>query len=130
MLSCVMCVTNAGHLESGKLSKDHWYTIDNIIVKMSDGRRLKRYAVCVDGKWKSNQRMTLREARETVESLKRDYSRPAFTPLTIAQMREIAKKNGAEQAYNLLLLGGYGFIEGTCKDYDDLLNEFKMGMEH
>lgn len=122
-----MCITNEGTHERGELSKGHWYTIDDITLKMSDGRRLKRYAVCVDGRWESNQQMTLREARAEVERLKHEYSVPQFTPLSIAEMREIAAEKGAEQAYNLLLIGGYGFIEGTCKDYDELLKEFERG---
>ena len=130
MLRCIMCVTNEGTFERGRLDAKHWYNIDRITLKMSDGKRLRRYAVGVDGSWNSSHQMTLREAREKVESLKHDYSRPVFTPLTVAQMREIAKAQGAEQAYNLLLLGGYGFIEGTCKDYDDLLKEFETDMKH
>ena len=62
-----------------------------------------------------------------VEQLKHDYSRPVFKPLSIDSIRKYAKDNGAEQAYNLLLLGGYGFIEGTCRDYDELLKEFERG---
>ena len=128
MLDCIMCISNTGTFERGQLGKCHWYTIDNIVLKMASGKRLKRYAVCVDGRWKSDQQMTLREAREEVEKLKLDYSIPKFKPLTIAEMRQFAKEKVAEQAYNLLLLGGYGFIEGTCKDYDELLKEFESGL--
>lgn len=52
-----------------------------------------------------------------------------FKPIPIAEMRKVAKEQGFEQAYNILLIGGYGFIEGTVKDYDELLEEFRKGME-
>mgnify|MGYP007057696119 CR=1 FL=1 len=42
-----------------------------------------------------------------------------FKPIPIAEMRNVAKEQGFEQAYNILLIGGYGFIEGTVKDYDE-----------
>ena len=129
MLRCVMCITNNGTFERFDLGNGHRCTIDNITVKMSDGTRLKRYAVCLDGRWHSNQQLTLREARRMVEQHKQDFSKPVFKPIPIEEMRQIAREKGAEQAYNLLLLGGYGFIEGTCKDYDNLLAEFKRGIE-
>lgn len=129
MLDCVMCISNEGTFERGELSSGHWYTIDNITLKMSSGKRLKRYAVCLDGRWKSNQQMSLKEAREEVERLKRDFSTEKFKPIPIAEMRKLAKEVGTEQAYNILLIGGYGFIEGTCKDYDDLLKEFESGFK-
>ena len=69
---CIMCITNEGTFEKGRISNSEWYTIDNITLKMSDGKRLKRYAVCVNGRWKSNQQMTLREAREEVARLKEE----------------------------------------------------------
>ena len=71
----IMCITNNGILERGWLDGGNWYTIDNITVKMSNGKRLKRYAVCENGTWKSNQTMTLREARTVVEELRDKYRR-------------------------------------------------------
>ena len=70
--SCVMCITNEGTFEKGRISDSQWYTIDNITLKMSDGRRLKRYAVCVNGRWNSNLQMSLREARAEVARLKEE----------------------------------------------------------
>ena len=70
MLDCVMCITNEGHFERGWISGGTWYTIDRITVKMASGKRFKRYAVCVNGTWKTNQQMTLREARAEVKRLK------------------------------------------------------------
>lgn len=124
-------VTNEGTYERVLLPKGHVVTIDRLTLKMADGKRLRRYAVCLDGCWKScrDNEISLREARERVEMLKHDFSRPVFKPLTIDEMRQVAREKGAEQAYNLLLLGGYGFIEGTCKDYDDLLKEFERNMQ-
>ena len=120
-------VTNEGIYEWFYLPKGHVVTIDRLTLKMTDGKRVRRYAVCVDNCWRSarDNELTLRQARAKVEQIKHDYSRPAFKPLTIEEMRQVAREKGTEQAYNLLLLGGYGFIEGTCKDYDDLLEEFK-----
>ena len=123
-----MCITNEGVLERGTLDKTHWYTLDRITLKMSDGSRLKRYAVCVNGTWHSNQQMTLREARAHIEQLKHDYSRPVFKPITADGMREYAKQHGNRAAHDLLLLGGYGCLEGTCRDYDELLKEFQSGV--
>ena len=130
MIDCVMCITNEGTFKRFYLGNGHWCTIDNITLKMRSGRRLKRYAVCLDGHWCSDQYMNLKEARVKVGQLKEDFSMKPFKPLTIDQMREFAKQKGAEQAYNILLLGGYGFIEGTCKDYNDLLKEFERGFTH
>ena len=126
----IVCITNEGIYESGQFDKDHWYTIDKITLKMSDGRRLRRYAVCENGCWKSSQYISLREAREYVDNLRREYRKPKFKPLTIAEMRQIEKEEGSEQAYNLLLLGGYGFIDATVKEYDELLEEFRRGFQH
>ena len=126
-VQAVIGITNEGIHERFNLPHGHVVTIDRLTLKLTDGKRLRRYAVCVDGRWRSapDNELTLREARERVEQIKHDYSRPTFKPLTIDEMRQIAEDKGTEQAYNLLLLGGYGFIEGTCKDYDDLLAEFK-----
>ena len=66
MLRCIMGITNEGRFERGKFANGQWYSIDNITVKMSDGKRLKRYAVCLNGRWNSNQMMTLREARAEI----------------------------------------------------------------
>ena len=122
-----MCITNEGILEKGKLDNRHWYTIDRITLKLSNGKRLKRYAVCVDGRWDSNQQMTLREARTFVEQVRREYNKPAFEPVTADAMREYARSHGNSSAHDLLLLGGYGFFAGTCKEYDELLKEFEGG---
>ena len=70
MLDCVMCITNKGVFERGRISDGAWYTIDLIELKTRFGRRLTRYAVCVNGRWKSDQQMTLREARAEVQRLK------------------------------------------------------------
>ena len=94
---------------------------------MSDGGRLRRYAVCVNGRWNSNQTMTMREAREYIEQLRQEYNKPAFEPVTVDAMRKYAKTHGAKSAHDLLLLGGYGFLAGTCKEYDELLKEFERG---
>ena len=78
-LCCIMCISNDGILERHELGNGHWCTIDKITLKLSDGRRLRRYAVCENGRWKSNQQMTLREARSEVERLKqedRDFKDP------------------------------------------------------
>lgn len=129
-VQAVISVTNEGTHERFFLPRGHIVTIDRLTLKMTDGKRLKRYAVCLDGSWKSchSNELTLREAREKVEQLKHDYSRPVFKPLSIDRMRQYERDNGAQAAHDLLLLGGYGFIEGTCKDYDDLLNEFRSRM--
>lgn len=68
----VICITNEGIFEKGKLDEKSWYTIDRVTLKTSDGKRLTRYAVCVNGRWNSNQQMTLREARAEVERLKQE----------------------------------------------------------
>ena len=49
-------------------------------------------------------------------------------PLTADELREEAKAHGAEQAYNILLLGGYDAFEGTKAEYDELLKEFESGL--
>lgn len=38
---------------------------------------------------------------------------------------EYGKENGFDQAYNILLLGGYDFFDGDCEEYDDLLQVLK-----
>lgn len=129
MLEAVICISNVGSIERGTLGSNTPYSIDKVIVKMSSGRRLTRYAVCVNHTWESNQQMTLKEAREAVARLRDDFEIRPFKPIPIAEMRKVAKEQGYEQAYNILLIGGYGFIEGTVKDYDELLEEFRKGME-
>ena len=129
MLNCIMCITNEEIIERGRFDAHNWYTIDRITLKMSDGRRLRRYAVCVNGRWESNQHFTMREARARVKELRRDYGKPAFKPVTVDAMRQYAQEHGARSAHDLLLLGGYGFLEGTCREYDDLLEEFRRGFE-
>ena len=66
-------MTNTGSIERGNISPEKWYSIDKIIVKMASGKRLTRYAVCVNGCWKSNQQMTLREARDNVSTMRDNY---------------------------------------------------------
>ena len=51
--------------------------------------------------------------------------RPKLKPLTAEELREEAKAHGAEEAYNILLLGGYGAFAGTKEEYDELLKEFE-----
>ena len=73
MVIAPICLHNVGSIERGRISPESTYSIDKIIVKMSDGKRLTRYAVCVDHCWKSNQQMTLREAREEVSRMQDDF---------------------------------------------------------
>lgn len=72
MVVSAICLSNVGSVETGRIDRNKWYSIDKVIVKMSDGRRLTRYAVCVNGCWKSNQQMTKREARKEVQKLKEE----------------------------------------------------------
>lgn len=51
--------------------------------------------------------------------------RPKLKPLTAEELREEAKAHGAKEAYNILLLGGYGVFAGTKEEYDELLKEFE-----
>ena len=83
MLDCIMCISNTGILERGWIGDGHWYTIDNIVLKMKSGKRLKRYAVCVDGCWKSNQQMTLREARAEVSRLQEETRAAKYYAMNI-----------------------------------------------
>ena len=70
MLDCIICTWNKGSIERGWISGSTWYTIDLIELKTSRGKRYTRYAVCVNGRWKSNQQLSLREARAEVRRLK------------------------------------------------------------
>ena len=45
--------------------------------------------------------------------------------LTADELREEAKAHGADEAYNILLLGGYGVFAGTKEEYDELLKELE-----
>lgn len=83
MLDCIMCITNEGKFESGKIDGRTWYTIDRITVKMLSGKRLRRYAVCVNGTWKSNQQMSLREAREEVQRMKDEAEQTRYYAMYI-----------------------------------------------
>ena len=83
MLDCVMCITNEGKLESGKIDGSMWYTIDRITVKMASGKRFRRYAVCVNGRWKSNQQMTLREARAEIQRMKDETEQAKYYAMNI-----------------------------------------------
>lgn len=73
MVERVICLSNVGTIERGRISPESIYAIDKIIVKTASGKRYTRYAVCVDRCWKSNQQMTLREARAEVARLKDDF---------------------------------------------------------
>ena len=126
MLDCVLGIGNEGAFECGWFEDGIVWTIDNITLRMASGKRLRRYAVCVDRCWKSNEYMNLREARQKVEELRKLHKR--FRPFTAEEMREYAKRHGNRAAHDLLLLGGYGFLEGTCRDYDELLKEFQSGV--
>ncbi|MBR2681342.1 MAG: hypothetical protein IKE23_11450 [Exiguobacterium sp.] len=83
MLRCIMSITNEGRFERGTLADGRWYSIDNITLKMSDGKRLKRYAVCVNGRWNSNQTMTLREARAEVQRFKDEAEQAKYYAMGI-----------------------------------------------
>ena len=83
MLDCIMCITNEGHLERGMIDGVTWYTMDIITVKMASGKRFRRYAVCVNGRWKSNQQMTLREARAEVQRLKDEAEQAKYYAMNI-----------------------------------------------
>lgn len=83
MLDCIMCITNEGHLERGIIDGFAWYTIDIITVKMASGKRFRRYAVCVNGRWNSNQQMTLREARAEVRRLKDEAEQAKYYAMNI-----------------------------------------------
>ena len=41
------------------------------------------------------------------------------------EMREYAREHGALSAYELLMLGGYGFFAGSKEEYEELLKEFE-----
>ena len=69
----VICLSNVGIVERGRITPDDWYTIDKIIVKKANGKRYTRYAICINGRWQTNQKMTWREARTEVDSLKSNY---------------------------------------------------------
>ena len=53
-----------------------------------------------------------------------------FRPFKAGELREYAKRHGNRAAHDLLLLGGYGSLEGTCRDYDELLKEFERGVQN
>ena len=78
-----MCISNVGSIEKGRISDAAWYTIDKVIIKMASGKRLTRYAVCTNGRWNSNQQMTLREARGMVSRLKKDAEEATYYALGI-----------------------------------------------
>ena len=121
----IVGVTDEGIFESGKLSEKHGYSINRVTLKMSDGTRKTRYTVWMDGESFCEGWFNLRKAREIVKTLRRDFE--PFKPVSIAEMRNIAKEQGAQQAYNILLIGGYEFLDGTCDEYDELLKEFEKG---
>ena len=125
MIDCIMCVTNEGTFDRGRFEDGIPWTIDNITLKMASGKRLRRYSVCVNGCWSSNDLMSLREARAKVSVLREHHKK--FVPVTAEEMLQIAKESGAECAYNILLIGGYDFFAGTCREYEELLKEFERG---
>lgn len=131
MLRCVLSVTLAESVESGRFEDGCPYSINRLVLKLSDGGRLTRYAVCVNNCWKSSkdEEFTLHEARQKVEELRKLHKR--FRRFTVEDLRGYAKQHGNMAAHDLLLLGGYGCLEGTCRDYDELLKEFQSGVgEH
>ena len=83
MLDCIMCITNEGSFIKGRIDYHTWYTIDKITLKMASGKRLRRYAVCVNGTWKSNQQMSLREAKAEVKRLKDEAVQAAYYAMNI-----------------------------------------------
>jgi hypothetical protein len=82
----VICVSNVGIIERGRITQDDWYTIDKIILKKVNGKRSVRYAVCINGCWETNQRMTWREAREKVSELRSSFI--ARSSATVSQVTE------------------------------------------
>ena len=129
MVEAIICITLSEAVDCGRFDDGVYWCIDKVIAKMSSGRRLTRYTVRVDYTWHTNKVLTLKEAREEVARLKAEHEIRPFKPIPIAEMRKVAAEQGFEQAYNILLIGGYGFIEGTVKDYDELLKEFERGMK-
>ena len=83
MIDCIMCISNKGILERGKISDAAWYTIDLIELKMASGKRLTRYAVCVNGTWKTNQQMSKRDARAEVQRLKDEAEQAKYYAMNI-----------------------------------------------
>lgn len=83
MLDCVMSITNTGIFERGQISPVKWYTIDKVILKMRSGKRLTRYAVCINGCWKTGQQMTLREAREQVRQARAEFEESKYYAMGI-----------------------------------------------
>lgn len=125
MLDCVIGIGNDGTLERGRFEDGIAWSIDNITLKMASGKRLRRYAVCVDRCWKSNEYMNLREARAQVERLRELHHR--FRPLQKTDLLKYAKAHGNTAARDLLLLGGYASFAGTCREYDELIKELEGG---
>lgn len=72
MVNCVLCIGNDGVVERGKLSDGTLFTINKITLKMSDGKRRRRYAVCVNGVWKSHEYMSWREALAKVRQMEKE----------------------------------------------------------
>ena len=128
MVEAVISIGLGRCVEVGYIGENK-YRLCRIHLKKTSGKRLLRYAICVNGCWKSNEWYTLKEAHEEIARRKAGCEIRPFKPLPIAEMRKVAAEKGYEQAYNILLLGGYGFIEGTVKDYDELLKEFERGMK-
>ena len=125
MLDCVIGIGNDGTLERGRFEDGIAWSIDNITLKMASGKRLRRYAVCVDRCWKSNEYMNLREARAKVEHLRELHRKRR--PLQKDEVRDFAKAHGNTAARDLLLLGGYDSFAGTCREYDEFINELERG---
>lgn len=125
MIDCIMCITNEGIFLGGRFQDGVTWTIDKITLRMTSGRRLRRYAVRVDGVWDSDDRMSLREARAKVERLRELHRR--FRPLQKADLLKYAEAHGNTAARDLLLLGGYASFAGSCREYDELLKELEGG---
>ena len=119
-LVCIMGYENVGSIERGEISPGYRYSIDKIIVRMSDERRLTRYAVCVNGCWNSNQTLTLKEARAEVAMLKKEA-----TFITESDVREYARIHGKDGAYFLLMLGGCEACSFPYERWCELVKEYK-----
>lgn len=83
MIDWVIGITNEGHIEKGRIDGRTWYTIDRLTLKTVSGKRLTRYAVCVNGTWHTNQRISLREARAEVQRLKDEAEQAQYYAMNI-----------------------------------------------
>lgn len=79
----ILCIGNDGVVERGKLSDGTLFTIDKITLKMSNGKRYRRYAVCVNGVWKSYEYMSWREALAKVRQMEKEAKEAQFYAMYI-----------------------------------------------